>query len=96
MDENKERPEEQPQEAAPKLKIICRLQEGQYTEQLVAESPDGAEDAKALLHAFTPETLTRDLTAACGEGSVVVFRTDARQMEEFRNLLDAHDKSPET
>ena len=93
MDENKERPEEQPQEAAPKLKIICRMQEGSYTEQLVTESPaqSGGADAQRLLHAFTPEQLTRDLTAACGEGSVVVFRTDSRQMEEFRALLAEHD-----
>lgn len=86
-------PTAQQEEAPAKLKIICRLQEGQYTEQLVAESPDGAEDAKALLHAFTPETLTRDLTAACGEGSVVVFRTDVRQMAEFRALLEEHSVS---
>ena len=90
MDETREAAAAPEQETAPKLKIICRLQGGQYTEQLVADSPEGAEDAKALLHAFSPESLTRDLTAACGDGSVVVFRTDTRQMEEFRALLDAH------
>ncbi|MBR3630312.1 MAG: hypothetical protein IKN55_07570 [Oscillospiraceae bacterium] len=90
MDETRETAAVPEQEAAPKLKIICRLQEGRYSEQLVAEVPDGADDAMALLHAFSPESLTRNLTEACGDGSVVVFRTDTRQMEEFRALLDAH------
>lgn len=80
------------QEAAPRLKIICRMQGDAYTEQLVAEeNATGSEEAQALLHAFAPETLTRSLTEACGEGSVVVFRTDARQMEEYQALLSAHD-----
>ena len=79
-------------ETAPRLKVICRMQGDTYTEKLVAEeNAGGGEDAQVLLHAFAPETLTRSLTAACGEGSVVVFRTDSRQMEEYRALLDAHD-----
>lgn len=95
-DEKKDMPEVQEEPvAAPKLKIICRLQEGAYTEQLVTEEPAqaGGDDAKALLHAFAPEKLIRDITEACGEGSVVVFRTDSRQMEEFRSLLTEHDVS---
>ena len=92
-DEKKDMPAAEEEVAAPKLKIICRVQEGTYTEQLVTEAPvqSGGEDAKELLHTFVPEALTRDRMDACGENSMVVFRTDSRQMEEFRTLLDEHD-----
>ena len=81
------------QKPAPtKLKIICRVQNGTYTEELrcndvARTAPFSEEETRAftLLHSFSPEARTR---ALCQEapGSVLVFRTDAMQMAEFETL----------
>ncbi len=88
-----------PQEAAetpsPKIKVICRLQDNTYTEQMLVDNqpaaPSAACDAaRTLLHAFSPESLTRQLVDKCGKDAVVVFRTSYRQMDEFQALLSEH------
>ncbi|MCR5718510.1 MAG: hypothetical protein K6F80_05695 [Oscillospiraceae bacterium] len=72
-----------------KYKIICRIQDGRYTEELrcndnprTAPYTSEEERAFALLHSFSPEQRTRQL---CREvpGSVLVFRTDAVQLAEM-------------
>ncbi len=76
-----------------KYKIICRLHDGTYTEELRCDdAPRSApytpeeENAFRLLHSFSPEQLTRTLCEKAPDG-VVVFRTDAVQMGEFEGLL---------
>ena len=77
-----------------KLKIICRVQDGRYTEELRVDNvnrkppySDAENRAFALLHSFSPEERTR---ALCREkpDSVLVFRTDAAQIAEFETLLN--------
>ena len=85
-------------ETAPvKFKIICRVQDGQYSEELrcndmTRKPPYSDEESRALtlLHSFSPEQRTR---ALCKEkpDSVLVFRTDAVQMAEFASLLHEPD-----
>lgn len=77
----------------PKYKIICRLRDGQYTEELrcndvTRTAPFSEEEERAflLLHSFSPEALTRELCGKTPDG-VVVFRTDAVQMAEFDAIL---------
>ena len=76
-----------------KFKIICRLTNGSYTEELRRDdvprtAPYTPEEAQAfrLLHSFSPEQLTRQLCTQTPDG-VLVFRTDAVQMGEFDALL---------
>lgn len=80
-------------ETPAKLKIICRVQNGRYSEELrvndvsrCAPYTDEENRAFALLHSFSPEERTR---ALCKEtpDSVLVFRTDAAQIAEFETLL---------
>lgn len=77
----------------PKIKIIGTMQNGTYKEQLLAEDPDSGSLARMLLQMFSPAALTRQLAQRYGEQSVLVFRTDERQMEEFRTLLETHGTS---
>ena len=82
------------QKPAPdKFKIICRVQNGQYSEELRCNdmprtAPFTPEEKRALelLHRFSPEERTR---ALCREtpDAVLVFRTDAMQLAEFDTLL---------
>jgi len=76
-----------------KYKIICRIQDGRYSEELrcndvpcTAPYSGEGERAMELLHSFSPEQRTR---ALCKEipGSVLVFRTDAAQLAELETLL---------
>lgn len=76
-----------------KYKIICRLRDGKYTEELRTNSTPRTtpyapeeEDAFRLLHSFSPEA---HLRALCRRepNSVLVFRTDAVQMGEFEELI---------
>ena len=76
-----------------KLKIICRVQDGKYTEELrcndvTRSAPYTDEENRAfeLLHSFSPESRTRELCRQAPD-SVLVFRTDAAQMAEFEALL---------
>lgn len=78
-----------------KLKIICRVQDGRYTEELrcndvTRSAPYTDEENRAfeLLHSFSPEARTRELCREAPD-SVLVFRTDAAQMAEFETLLQA-------
>ena len=80
---------------ADRIKIICKIQEdGAFQEQLLLNESDTADEAarqaSRLLRLFSPEQLTRQLSAQYGAGSVLVFRTDTRQMQEFSDLLTAH------
>lgn len=78
----------------PKIKIICRMRDNTCEEQLLVNGREAVSDAalhaQRLLRTFSPETLLRQLTQAYGKDSVLVFRTDARQMEEFSALLESH------
>ena len=85
----------------PKYKIICRLRDGQYTEELrcndvTRTAPFSEEEERTflLLHSFSPEMLTRQLCERAPDG-VVVFRTDAVQMAEFDQLLHPAAAKPE-
>lgn len=89
-------PQETEEVPSPKIKIICRLQNGTYAEQMLVDNQTAApsaqcDAARTLLRAFAPESLTRQLEAVCGKDAVVVFRTGFRQMDEFRALLSEHD-----
>lgn len=77
----------------PKIKIIGTIQNGSYKEQLLTEDSDCGSLARMLLQTFSPAALTRQLVQRYGERSVLVFRTDERQMEEFRMLLETHGTS---
>lgn len=77
----------------PKIKIIGRFRNGAYHEELLTDNTDSAALARLLLQTFSPAALTRQLVQAYGEDSVLVFRTDAGQMEEFRSLLSSHGTS---
>ena len=79
--------------APDRYKIICRVKDGQYSEELrcndvTRTAPYTPEETRALdlLHRFSPEMRTR---ALCKEApdSVLVFRTDAMQLAEFETLL---------
>lgn len=76
-----------------KIKIIGRMQNGTYHEQLLTEHADSGFLAQSFLHAFSPAMLTEQLVQAYGQNSVLVFRTDITQMEEFRALLEEHGTS---
>jgi hypothetical protein len=87
--------------SVPRYKIICRLRDGQYTEELRSDdvprtAPFSAEEERAflLLHSFSPETLTRSLCEKEPDG-VVVFRTDAVQMAEFDAVMHPAPESPD-
>ncbi|MDE5565186.1 MAG: hypothetical protein K2I93_08510 [Oscillospiraceae bacterium] len=89
-------PQEMADAPSPKIKVICRLQDGAYTEQMLVDNhpavPSAECDAaRTLLHTFAPESMTRQLASMCGKDAVVVFRTSFRQMNEFRTLLSEHD-----
>lgn len=91
-------PQETTEVSSHKIKVICRLQDGTYHEQLLVDNKPAApsamcESACMLLHTFAPESLTRQLADVCGKEAVVVFRTSFRQMEEFQTLLSSHDTS---
>lgn len=80
----------------PKIKIIGRIQNNAYHEQLLTDEAAPAECgelAKRLLQTFAPAALARELSQTYGKDSVLVFRTDAVQMEEFRSLLKTHGTS---
>lgn len=84
---------ENEQQITPKIKIIGRIQNSTYKEQLLADQTAPADSstlAGLLLQTFAPAALTRQLVQAYGTDSVLVFRTDAVQMEEFRLLLEEH------
>lgn len=82
-----------------KIKIVCRLENQQYQEQLYLDNrlqeKDKNQDfdvqisyqilqsAKQFFHAFLPEILLRDLCERFGENSVLVFRTTEQQMKHF-------------
>lgn len=83
----------QPAQTVPRYKIICRMTDGRYTEELRCDdmprtapySPE-EENALRLLHTFSPEARTRALCQQTPDG-VLVFRTDAVQMGEFEQIL---------
>ncbi len=82
-----------PTPAPTRFKIICRLQNGSYTEELrcgdtIRTAPFSPEEENAfrLLHTFSPEARTRALCESHPDG-VLVFRTDDTQMGEFQTLL---------
>lgn len=82
----------EPQTTA-RYKIICRLTDGHYSEELRCEdsprtSPFSPEETRAfeLLHSFSPEAHLRSLCKR-EPSSVLVFRTDAVQIAEFEALL---------
>lgn len=77
----------------PKIKIIGRIQSGAYKEELLSDDADSGALAHTFLQTFSPAALVRQLVQRYGEQSVLVFRTDAGQMEEFRALLEAHGTS---
>ncbi len=78
------------EEAITKIKLICRMQKGAYSRQLLldnvpaaaAESPE-VQRAVQFFDAFSPEQLTREGCDTFGEGFVLVFRTDTSQMQAF-------------
>lgn len=76
-----------------KIKIIGRMQDGAYKEQLLTEDKGSGALARIFLQTFSPAALTRTLVQTYGDNSVLVFRTDAGQMEEFRALLESHGTS---
>lgn len=76
-----------------RYKIICRLTDGHYTEELRCEdcprtAPFSPEEQRAFdwLHRFSPETRLRELCRR-DPSSVLVFRTDAAQIAAFGQLL---------
>lgn len=81
------------QKTPARLKIICRVQDGQYSEELrcndltrTAPFTDAESHAFMLLHSFSPEQHTREFCQRV-PGAVLVFRTDTVQMEQFAALL---------
>ncbi|MDE6088399.1 MAG: hypothetical protein K2G25_08445 [Oscillospiraceae bacterium] len=82
-----------------KIKIVCRLENDHYQENLYLDNElqkksrdqdSGAQisyqtlqSAKKFFHAFSPEILLRDLCECYGKNSVLVFRTTAQQMKNF-------------
>ena len=89
-------PQETSEVPSPKIKVICRLQNDAYAEQILVDNQPAVlsaecNAARTLLHTFAPETLTRQLASLCGKDAVVVFRTNFRQMDEFQTLLSEHD-----
>lgn len=80
-----------------KYKIICRVQNGRYTEELRCNdqprtAPYTEEEnwALKLLHSFSPEQRTRVLCQQMPD-AVLVFRTDAVQLAEMEALRQTQD-----
>ena len=78
-----------------KIKYICRLQQGKYTEQTSGDiSETDIQYAEMLLHSFFPEKLVRQLSLQINpEKAVLVFRTNTQQVREFHELLQLHEFS---
>ncbi len=80
-----------------RIKYICRLRDGQYTEQLLVDNAPytgthtpALAQAAQFLAAFAPQRLTQQGTDAFGEGFVLVFRTDTSQMQACAQVLAEH------
>ncbi len=73
-----------------RIKYICRMKDGQYSQQLLVNGTEYAQpatpeirQAEQFFAAFAPRTLTKEGAAAFGENFVLVFRTDSSQMQAF-------------
>lgn len=74
-----------------KIKFVCQMQDNCYQENLYIDNilQDSEFDsptvrrAEQFFHAFSPETITRQMSNAYGENFVLVFRTTAQQMQSF-------------
>ena len=78
-----------------KIKYVCRLRDGNYTEDTNSSIPeDAVQYAEMLLHSFFPEKLVRQLSLQTNpEKAVLVFRTNTQQVREFQELLQLHEFS---
>lgn len=83
------------EETPEKIKFICRMTGGTYSEEVHTDeqthsAPVTADEqsAQQLLHAFAPDALLREMAQTGGGDAVLVFRTDSVQMQEFRTLLE--------
>lgn len=72
-----------------KIKIIARMQDGAYAEEIIAEDTVDSTDAQRFFHAFHPQDIVKKHTADYAD-FVLVFRTDAEQMQEFHDFLKKH------
>ncbi len=73
-----------------KIKIIARMQDGAYAEEIIAEDMADSSDAQRFFHAFHPQDIVKKHTPDYAD-FVLVFRTDADQMQEFHDFLRTHD-----
>jgi len=78
-----------------KIKFVCRIQENQYQQECFLdcqkqehEEHPAVRGAAAFLEAFSPETVTRQMTAQYGENFVLVFRTTESQMLNFCEIFE--------
>lgn len=80
------------------FKYICCMQDGDYRETLYTDGKpqpaartESEKLAELFLRAFSPERLTREAAARYQEeGFVLVFRTNAAEMEQFGALLSEY------
>lgn len=72
-----------------KIKIIARMQDGAYAEEILADNAADSADAQRFFHAFHPQDIVKKHTPDYAD-FVLVFRTDAEQMQEFHDFLEEH------
>ncbi len=68
------------------IKIIARMQDGAYTEEIIAGDMAKSSDAQRFFHAFHPREIVQKHADSYAD-FVLVFRTDDQQMQEFSDLL---------
>lgn len=72
-----------------KIKIIARMQDGAYAEEITAGDTTDSTDAQRFFHAFHPQEIVKKHASDYAD-FVLVFRTDAEQMQEFHDFLEEH------
>ncbi len=73
-----------------KIKIIARMQDGAYAEEIIADDAADSSNAQRFFHAFHPQDIVKKHTPDYAD-FVLVFRTDTEQMQEFQDYLCEHD-----
>ena len=78
-----------------KIKFICRIKDNAYHQECyldnavmqTEEANSAVRGAERFFSAFSPEVITKQMSAQYGDNFVLVFRTSEQQMQNFCDIL---------